>query len=50
MRKTCEVLVYIDLARCLADGLPFVLSANEVILSTGNERGMQVGETQSTVL
>lgn len=39
MRRTCQVLVYIDLARCLCDGIPFVLSANGVVLSPGDAQG-----------
>ena len=42
MRRTCEVLVYIDLARCLKDGIPFVVSANGVILSAGDPQGTLV--------
>jgi len=36
MRNTCQVLIYIDLKKALADGLEFYLSLNKVILSPGN--------------
>lgn len=35
MRKSAEVLVFVDLARALADGIPFFVSANKVVLSPG---------------
>jgi len=35
MRRSCEVAVYIDLARAVADGIPFYASANGVILTPG---------------
>lgn len=35
MRFDCEVAIWIDLRRALEDGLPFYMSANQVILSPG---------------
>jgi len=35
MRYDCEVAIWIDLRRALEDGLPFYMSANQVILSPG---------------
>ncbi|KNC99511.1 tRNA 2'-phosphotransferase [Spizellomyces punctatus DAOM BR117] len=35
MRSTCDVFIYIDMAKALADGIPFLRSANNVILSAG---------------
>ena len=35
MRGDCEVAVYVDLRAALRDGVPFFVSANEVILSPG---------------
>lgn len=35
MRKSTNVLIYVDLAAALADGIPFFESANGVILSPG---------------
>eukprot|EP00013_Stygamoeba_regulata_P004485 CAMPEP_0177637844 /NCGR_PEP_ID=MMETSP0447-20121125/5180_1 /TAXON_ID=0 /ORGANISM="Stygamoeba regulata, Strain BSH-02190019" /LENGTH=117 /DNA_ID=CAMNT_0019139783 /DNA_START=263 /DNA_END=617 /DNA_ORIENTATION=- len=35
MRASCEVLLYIDLASALADNIPFFLSANRVVLTSG---------------
>jgi 2'-phosphotransferase len=40
MRKTSEVLIFIDLKKALADGMKFGRSANGVILSEGNEKGL----------
>lgn len=39
MRSTCEIFIYVDVARCLADGIKFYESANAVILSPGNDEG-----------
>jgi len=35
MRYDCEVAIWIDLKKALEDGLPFYMSANQVILSPG---------------
>merc|ERR1711934_895831 len=35
MRGTCDLLIYIDLAAALADGIEFLVSANGVMLSPG---------------
>ena len=35
MRSSCQVLVYVDLARVIADGIPVYRSANNVILIAG---------------
>lgn len=35
MRYDCEVAIWIDLQRALEDGVPFFMSANQVILSPG---------------
>jgi len=35
LRANCEVAIFIDLKRALMDGLPFYLSTNQVILSSG---------------
>lgn len=35
MRHSCDVLIYLDLAAAMRDGVPFFVSANEVILSPG---------------
>lgn len=40
MRTSAQVLIYIDLARAIADGLEFYLSANNVVLSPGNAEGL----------
>eukprot|EP00929_Paragymnodinium_shiwhaense_P118910 TRINITY_DN907_c5_g1_i2.p1 TRINITY_DN907_c5_g1~~TRINITY_DN907_c5_g1_i2.p1 ORF type:complete len:531 (+),score=169.83 TRINITY_DN907_c5_g1_i2:105-1697(+) len=37
MRYDCEVAIYIDLQRALREGVPFYMSANEVILSPGKD-------------
>ncbi|CAL1548576.1 unnamed protein product [Lymnaea stagnalis] len=40
MRSSCTVLIYLNLGKALQDGLMFFLSANNVILSPGNEQGV----------
>jgi 2'-phosphotransferase len=35
MRRNCDLAVYIDLARAIADGIPFYRSLNGVILTPG---------------
>lgn len=39
MRSSCQVLIYIDMAKALADGIPFFRSENGVILSPGDKSG-----------
>lgn len=39
MRNSCEVLISIDTVKALAGGIKFFKSANNVILSPGNEEG-----------
>lgn len=39
MRGSCDVLIYIDLQKALNDGIKFYRSANNVILSPGDEKG-----------
>ncbi len=40
MRCSCDILIYIDLKRALADRIPFFRSENGVILSPGNKSGV----------
>ena len=35
MRKSCEVVIYIDVAKAMASGIKFLKSSNGVILSSG---------------
>jgi 2'-phosphotransferase len=35
MRRDVQVLIYVDMAKCLADGIQFFRSANGVILTAG---------------
>jgi hypothetical protein len=35
MRATCEVVIHVDVALALADGIEFFLSANGVVLTSG---------------
>merc|ERR1712079_495924 len=35
MRASCEIAVYVDLRRAIIGGVPFFLSANQVLLSPG---------------
>ncbi|KAF8567489.1 hypothetical protein P879_10237 [Paragonimus westermani] len=39
MRASAEVLIYIDLAKAMQDGIHFYLSENQVILSEGDANG-----------
>lgn len=39
MRSDCEVAIYISVARAMASGIQFFRSANEVILTRGDEQG-----------
>lgn len=38
-RKSCEVLIYLDVKLAIKDGYKFYLSQNGVILTEGNDRG-----------
>jgi len=40
MRRTCQVIIAIDLEKALNDGIKFYLSANDVILTAGDEDGI----------
>eukprot|EP01063_Lacrimia_lanifica_P038553 TRINITY_DN822_c0_g1_i1.p2 TRINITY_DN822_c0_g1~~TRINITY_DN822_c0_g1_i1.p2 ORF type:complete len:208 (+),score=90.02 TRINITY_DN822_c0_g1_i1:87-710(+) len=40
MRTTAEVLIYLDVEKCLADGVKLYLSDNGVVLSPGDSRGI----------
>ncbi|KAG2179806.1 hypothetical protein INT43_003589 [Umbelopsis isabellina] len=35
MRKSCDVFIYVDMARAIADGITFHLSSNQVVLTDG---------------
>jgi 2'-phosphotransferase len=39
MRKSCEVMIFIDILGAIEDGYTFTLSNNKVILTTGNSDG-----------
>ena len=39
MRKSSEILIYIDVQKAIDAGLKFYLSANGVVLSEGDDRG-----------
>lgn len=39
MRKSCNVLIYLDINKCIDQGIKFYRSANNVILSPGNDEG-----------
>lgn len=40
MRTTCDIYIYIDMKKALQDGLKFFMSANNVILSSGDKNGI----------
>ncbi|KAK8739936.1 hypothetical protein OTU49_003274 [Cherax quadricarinatus] len=39
MRSSCQIFIYVDLAKALRDGFKFFKSANNVIMCSGNEAG-----------
>ena len=40
MRQECTVFIYVDVAKAMADGIPFFVSENGVVLCEGEgERG-----------
>lgn len=42
MRRSCEVFIFIDIAKALADGVKFYRSANSVILTEGKDGTLPV--------
>jgi 2'-phosphotransferase len=44
MRTSSQILIYIDAAKAMADGIKFYISANGVILTKGNEEGFLLKE------
>lgn len=40
MRTSCNVLIYIDIEKCLKEGIKFYRSTNSVILSSGDASGL----------
>jgi 2'-phosphotransferase len=44
MRKSSQVLIYIDTTKAMANGIKFYISANGVILTEGNEEGFLLKE------
>ncbi|XP_072277574.1 tRNA 2'-phosphotransferase 1 [Pyxicephalus adspersus] len=40
MRRDCEVAIFIDLPKAIADQIPFLWSANRVLLTPGNADGV----------
>lgn len=39
MRANAQVLIYVDVPKAMAAGLKFYLSANDVVLTDGDEKG-----------
>ncbi|KAH7878867.1 KptA family-domain-containing protein [Lentinula edodes] len=39
MRKSCDILIFIDVPKALAAGITFFLSDNGVVLTEGNDKG-----------
>ncbi|OZJ06665.1 hypothetical protein BZG36_00334 [Bifiguratus adelaidae] len=37
MRRSCDVFIHIDMAKAIADGIPFFISSNSVILTPGKD-------------
>lgn len=40
MRTNCEVIISIDVFKCIENGIKFIISDNGVILTAGNENGI----------
>lgn len=49
MRVNSEILIHIDMARAMGAGIKFYRSANNVILTPGNEEGFLLKEYFSVV-
>lgn len=49
MRNSADIFIYIDVQKALGAGYKFQLSANGVILTTGNEKGFLPPEFFSRV-
>jgi 2'-phosphotransferase len=39
MRSSCEVIVEVNMAKAISDGVPFYVSNNKVILCPGDDKG-----------
>jgi 2'-phosphotransferase len=35
MRSSAQILIYLDIEKCLAEGIPLFISENKVLLSPG---------------
>lgn len=40
MRNNCQVAIYVDVKKCVENGIKFYKSKNDVILSPGNDQGI----------
>jgi len=49
MRAKSEILIHIDMAKAMGDGIKFYRSSNNVILTSGNEEGFLLKEYFSVV-
>lgn len=49
MRASSEVLIHIDMAKAMEAGIKFYRSANNVILTSGNEEGFLLRDYFSVV-
>ena len=50
MRKSCQVIIYLDIIRAMEAGIVFYLSDNKVVLSEGNSRGFIPKEYFSKII
>jgi 2'-phosphotransferase len=39
MRRSCQILIFVDVQKALDSGIKFFLSSNGVVLTEGDERG-----------
>ena len=50
MRKSCEVMIFVNILEAIKDGYTFTLSNNRVILTPGNEAGFLPAEYISKIV
>lgn len=50
MRKSCQVIIYLDIIRAMEAGIVFYLSDNKVVLSEGNSSGFIPKEYFSKII
>ena len=49
MRRSSQILIYIDVDKAISAGIKFFLSANDVVLTAGDEHGFLAPQSFSRV-